>query len=81
MNLLTIIFTSLVALEHLYIMYLETFATSSKRTSHTFGMSQETLKEKNVSTLFKNQGIYNGLLALLIVIALGTQDLFWDVLY
>ena len=77
MHTLTIIFASFVALEHLYIMYLETFATSSKTTSRTFSMSEETLKDKNISTLFKNQGVYNGLLAVLLGIALWQQDLLW----
>lgn len=77
MNTLTIIFTALVALEHLYILYLETFATSSKATARTFGMSEDTLKNRHVATLFKNQGIYNGLLAVLIGIALWQNDLLW----
>lgn len=77
MNTLTIIFVSLVALEHLYIMYLETFATSSKATSRNFDMSQSVLKDHNISTLFKNQGVYNGLLAVLIGIALWNDDLMW----
>ena len=49
---------TLVALEFLYIMYLE-----------TFGMEIEELKRKSVNTLFRNQGIYNGLLAVLILLA------------
>ncbi len=74
---ITIIIASLVALEHLYIMYLETFATSSKATSRTFSMREDTLKDKNISTLFKNQGVYNGLLAILIAIALWQNDILW----
>ena len=54
----------LVALEFLYIMYLETFATTSDKTAQTFKMTAQELKNKNVQTLFKNQGIYNGLIAL-----------------
>lgn len=77
MNRQTIILTALVALEHLYIMWMETFATTSKTTSRTFGMSQETLRDKNISTLFKNQGVYNGLLAILLIIAIWQQDLLW----
>lgn len=63
MSLLTIILASLVALEHLYIMYLETFATHSDATSRTFNMDKAELKRPSVTNLFKNQGIYNGLLA------------------
>ena len=54
----------LVAVEFLYIMYLETFATTSDKTAQTFKMTVQELQNKNVQTLFKNQGIYNGLIAL-----------------
>ncbi|MGH1845260.1 DUF1304 domain-containing protein [Enterococcus gilvus] len=64
MSLLTTILTLLVALEFFYIMYLETFATTSKATSKVFRMSKDELNRKSVATLFKNQGIYNGLLGI-----------------
>ncbi len=63
------ILACLVAVEHFYIMYLETIATSSKKTAEVFQMSQEELTRPSVNALFKNQGIYNGLLAVLILIA------------
>ncbi|WP_314011072.1 DUF1304 domain-containing protein [Pseudostreptobacillus hongkongensis] len=69
-SLLTIILSSLVALEHIYIMYLETFATTSDSTSRVFNMSKDELERKSVNTLFKNQGVYNGLIAILILISL-----------
>ncbi|MCH4177814.1 MAG: DUF1304 domain-containing protein [Streptococcaceae bacterium] len=53
-----------VAVEFFYIMYLETFATHSKATSRVFNLSQNELKSKNVTILFKNQGVYNGLIGL-----------------
>ncbi|MBT8800144.1 DUF1304 domain-containing protein [Lactobacillus delbrueckii subsp. bulgaricus] len=59
----------LVAVEFFYIMYLETFATTSKKTAEVFQMDQEELSRPSVNTLFKNQGIYNGLLAFLTLIA------------
>ncbi len=41
-------------------------------------MSVETLNNTNITTLFKNQGVYNLLLAVLILIAVWvTNDLFW----
>lgn len=70
MSTLSLILCIIVALEHLYIMYLETFQTASKKTAQTFGMSQEFLSNPRVQTLFKNQGIYNGLLAISLFYAL-----------
>lgn len=64
MSLLSTILSSLVALEFFYIMYLETFATTSDTTAKVFNMSQEELKRDSVVVLFKNQGIYNGLIGI-----------------
>ena len=69
-NILTIIFSGLSALEHLYILVLETILTTSSRTSKTFKIEEEKLKDKNVSTLLKNLGVYNGLIAVLIIISI-----------
>lgn len=65
----TQIFSALVAAEFLFIMVLETFMTTSNLTAKTFLMSKEELSNKNVQVLFKNQGIYNGLLAVLVILA------------
>lgn len=62
MSIISKIFIILVVLEFFYIMYLETLATSSKATSRVFNMNQEELKRPSVQTLFKNQGVYNGLI-------------------
>ena len=64
MSIIKMLIIILVALEFFYIMYLETLATQSTKTSQVFGMTQETLGEKEIDVLFKNQGIYNGLLGL-----------------
>ena len=64
MTIISTILIILVALEFFYIMYLETFATDSKSTSRVFNMSQDELRGKSLNTLFKNQGVYNGLLGL-----------------
>ena len=63
---------------HIYIMCLETIFTKSGTTARTFNMEVEELSRATVSTLFKNQGVYNLLLAVLILIAVWvTNDLFW----
>ena len=66
-NILTIIFSGLSAIEHLYILFLETIFTTSSRTSKTFKIEEEKLKDKNVSTLLKNLGVY---IAILIIISI-----------
>lgn len=62
MNIISIILIVLVAVLFFYIMYLETFATDSDSTSRVFNIDKEELKRPNLNTLFKNQGVYNGLI-------------------
>ena len=62
MNIISIILTLLVAVLFFYIMYLETFATDSDSTSRVFNIDKEELKRPNLNILFKNQGVYNGLI-------------------
>lgn len=84
MSIITIILAILVGLEFVYIMYLETFATSSNRTARVFKVSPNDLQSPIVQTLFKNQGIYNGLITLLILVALlyqSTVALEWLMIY
>lgn len=47
MNLLITILSGLTVLEFLYIMYLETIATTSNSTSRVFDMSKEELSRKS----------------------------------
>ena len=68
----------MVALEHIYILFLETIATSSESTSRVFGISIDQLKSKTIATLLKNQGVYNGLISVLLLIAVWQQDLLGD---
>ena len=77
MSSLTTVLAIMVALEHLYIMFLESIVTSSGSTSRVFGISIDQLKSKTISTLLKNQGVYNGLIAVLLVVAVWQQDLLW----
>ena len=70
MSIITTILATAVALEHLYIFDLETIATQSATTSRVFKMTQEELARPSVDKLFKNQGVYNGLLALFLLYGL-----------
>ncbi|MEI5907400.1 DUF1304 domain-containing protein [Bacillus spongiae] len=63
MELIAFIFTLLVAIEHVYIMVLEMFFSTSKTAQRTFKVSEELLNHPKVKTLFANQGLYNGFLA------------------
>ena len=75
MSIITLILATLVALEHFYIMYLETFATQSAATSRVFNMSQEELRRDSVNKLFKNQGVYNGLIAVFLLYGVFTGSI------
>ena len=70
MNIISTILIIFVALEFFYIMYLETFATTSRKTSETFNISIGKLKDKNINVLLKNQGVYNGLIGVLLIYGL-----------
>ncbi|MGC3150475.1 DUF1304 family protein, partial [Enterococcus faecalis] len=41
-------------------MYLESIVATCETTSRVFKMDKQDLQRKSVTTLFKNQGIYNG---------------------
>lgn len=69
MNLFTKILACLTALEFIYIFYIETLATASEKTSKVFDIPVPVLKEKTVALLLKNQGVYNLMIAVLILIA------------
>ena len=68
MSIITIILATIVALEHFYIFYLESIATQSDATSRVFNMDKEELARPSVSSLFKNQGIYNALLGVFLLV-------------
>ena len=69
MSIITIILGTLVALDF-FIFYLETITTTSSNTARVFKMQEEELSRPSVTTLFKNQGVYNGLIGVLILIAI-----------
>ena len=70
MSITTIILGTLVAIEFFYIFYLETIATVFSNTARVFKMEEEELRRPLVTTLFKNQGVYNGLIGVLVLISL-----------
>lgn len=66
MSFIYTLFPILVALEALYIMYLEMFG-SIKDQAKAFEIDPKVLAMPEVKSLLGNQGIYNGLLGLLII--------------
>ncbi|TPR26459.1 DUF1304 family protein [Apilactobacillus micheneri] len=67
MSILSIIFTTLVAIEFIYIMFIQTIQTHSKNTSRIFKIPEGVLNNKFTATLMKNQGIYNGIIGILLL--------------
>lgn len=63
MSILAYILTTLVALEHFYIMYLEMFALNSPKARQIFNLDEQTAINPKIQLLFANQGLYNGFLA------------------
>ena len=61
MSIFSTILASLVALEALYIMQLEMFA-SKEKLENVFGLSKEYLSMEEARVSMKNQGLYNGLI-------------------
>jgi putative membrane protein len=68
--LLSSILVGLVAIEHVYILYLEMFAWTTPRGRRAFGTTQAFAEESKA--LAANQGLYNGFLA---------AGLFWSLLH
>jgi putative membrane protein len=58
---LSTILVGLVAIEHLYFLYLEMFAWTTPRVQRIFGTTPEIARDSKV--LAANQGLYNGFLA------------------
>ena len=66
MSILSPILVLLTAALFGYIMYLETFATTSPATARVFKLSQEQRSEPRFNVLMRNQGSYNGCIALML---------------
>jgi putative membrane protein len=76
MKTLAVILTALVALEHLYILWLEMFAWTT-RGRKTFKNFPPGLFEKT-KPMAANQGLYNGFLAAGLIWSLLIQDAAWS---
>lgn len=63
MKVLATFFTLFVAVEHIYIMFLEMFFSTTKVAQKTFRMTEDFLQNPRVKILFANLGLYNGFLA------------------
>jgi putative membrane protein len=61
MRMLSLGLIAIVALEHLYFLYLEMFAWTATKTRRAFGTSAEFAEASK--SLAANQGLYNGFLA------------------
>lgn len=70
MQIAATIMACLVALEHFFILWLEMFNADSEMASQAFGVDRNLLGVPAVQTLLKNQGLYNGFLAVGIIFSL-----------
>lgn len=78
MSIISTVLATLVAIEFFFIMFLETFIPTSKKTAETFHMDASEVNRDSVSTLFRNQGVYNGMLAVLILLSVFVfKDVTW----
>lgn len=64
MKVFSILLVLLVAAEHFYIAYLEITQIPSQKAAVIFNLTHEFMEQKQVQTLFSNQGIYNAFLAI-----------------
>ena len=70
---LTIIFISLVALEHLYFLVLEMFLWTTPKGIKSFGLKSKEFAE-DTKVLAANQGLYNGFLASGLILSVILKD-------
>ncbi|WP_298418944.1 DUF1304 domain-containing protein [uncultured Kordia sp.] len=74
MKILLTILIALVAIEHVYILYIEMFLWTQPKGMKTFGLKSKEFAEET-KTLAANQGLYNGFLAAGLFWSLYTGDL------
>ena len=74
MTLLTIILTSIVAIEHIYFLILEMFYWTKPKGIKAFGLKSKQFAEET-KVLAANQGLYNGFLASGLIFAILNKDL------
>lgn len=77
MKLISLILIALVALEHLYILWLEMFAWTTRGKKIFKGSMPEEMFEKT-KTLAANQGLYNGFLAAGLIWSFCISDPVWS---
>ena len=63
MLILAYILTTIVAIEHFYICYLEMFALNTPKARQIFNLDEQSATDPKIKLLFANQGLYNGFLA------------------
>lgn len=73
MKTLAIIFTIIVAIEHLYFLTLEMFFWTKPRTIKSFGIKSKAFAEET-KVLAANQGLYNGFIAAGILFAIFKEN-------
>lgn len=73
MKILQITLIVIVALEHLYFLYLEMFLWTTPKGIKTFGLKSKEFAQ-NTKTLAANQGLYNGFLSAGLFFSLITKD-------
>lgn len=73
MNYLQIILITLVALIHIYIVYLEMVLWTTKKGIKTFGLKDKQFAEET-KVMAANQGLYNGFLAIGLIWSIYTSQ-------
>ena len=68
--LIALILSWIVALEHLFIMILEMFFSTTSTAQNAFEVEPEFLNQKEAKSLMANQGLYNGFIGVGLMVVL-----------